>query len=638
MPAAEPAVDVPRVTAILVTRNGVEWLPYVFKSLERYRYPALDVVAVDNGSRDGSAELLRKRLGDDRVVVLQRNAGFGRAVAAALARLEAAQRADLLLLLHDDMVLEPDALRRLVRALLQDEHVSVVGPKLREWRRERVLQQVGMTIDRFGRAESGLDPDELDQGQRDTRREVLYVPTAGMLLRREVFSQVGGFDARYPAFRDDLDLCWRAWLAGLRVEVLPRAVGYHVAAAGRRARRFGTGRRWESRFLAERHSIATLLKNYGLLRLLWVLPVLLLLGVVKTVAFLASRRFGDALATVLAWVWNLFQLPKTLRRRREVQRRREVSDGELTRLFAPGLPRLREYKEALGSWLAGGSTRALIDERDQRIDDFDEAGGLQAALRGMREHAVATVGVALAVAYLIGAVPLLGGGQIVGGDIAPWPESAAVFWSSYATPWGGEPLASSAFASPIQGVLGLVSLLGFGSAWVAQRVAVLGLLPLAWVLAVRAGRLVSPRVGPRVLGATIYVLSPPVLGALAQGRYGPLIVAALLPALLLLGVRAADASAPSSGGWRAAALRALTLTVAAAADPTLLPLVAALWAAGVLASLLVRRDGWGTGTVRLLGAGAAAALLLAPWLTELAAVGGLRGARGGRPPHHPRRP
>jgi GT2 family glycosyltransferase len=425
MPAPEPAVDAPRVTAILVACNGANWLPHVLAHLRRLRYPALEIVAVDNASTDASADLLRAELGEEHVVVLERNAGFGRAVAAALAHFEAAQQADYLLLMHDDLVLAPNALRRMARALLTDPSLSIVGPKLREWKHERVLQQVGMTIDRVGRAESRLDPEELDQGQHDRQREVLYVSTAGMLLRRDVLARVGGFDARFPAFRDDLDLCWRAWLAGLRVEVVPQAVGYHVGAPRRAAKLAGSGRRWESRFLAERHSIATLLKNYGLLRLLWVLPAVALLGASKALAFVASRRFGDALATVLAWVWNLFQVPKTLRRRREAQRRRVVSDGELLRLFAPGLPRLREYKEALASWLAGGSTRALIDERDQPLDALDGASGLRSALRTLREHAAATVGVVLLVGYLVGAAALLGGGQILGGEVARWPAEAS---------------------------------------------------------------------------------------------------------------------------------------------------------------------------------------------------------------------
>lgn len=621
MMSDEPAPQAPRVVAILVACNGADWLPTVLASLERLRYPALEVIAVDNASSDASADLLRAHLGDEQVLTLEHNMGFGRAVAAALAGSSSAQQADLLLCLHDDLVLAPNALIRMVRTMLTDPSLTIVGPKLREWSSERILQEVGMTIDRLGRAETHLELGELDQGQHDTQREVLYVSTAGMLVRRELFAEVGGFDARFPAFRDDLDLCWRAWIAGKRVEIVPDAVGYHIAAASRFARPVGGGRPWEPRFFAERHSIATLLKNYQLLRLAWMLPVVMLVGLVKVVGFLGTRRFGAALATVLAWVWNLFQAPRTLRRRREVQRRRERSDAELTRLFAPGLPRLREYGEALASWLAGGSTRALLDEQDRPSERIEDLTGLRGFARGIREHSALSVGVLLALIYAIGLVRLLGSGPLVGGEIAAWPEAASDFLTTYATPWGGDPLASSAFASPIQAALGAVSLLGFGSAWLAQRVAVLGLLPLAWMLAVRAGRLVTRRTGPRVFGATLYVLSPAVLGTLATGRYAAALFAALLPGILLLGMRAADAEAPAAGGWRAMALLTFALALVGAAHPTLLPVAGGIWLLGVLASLAVPRPRRLVGTLRLCAAGVLAGLLLAPWLVELGRAG-----------------
>jgi hypothetical protein len=458
------------------------------------------------------------------------------------------------------------------------------------------LSEVGLTIDRLGRAESLLEQGEFDQGQHDQQRAVLYVSTAGMLIRRDVLRKVGGFDARYVVFRDDLDFCWRAWLAGERVEVVPSALGYHTAAASRRLRPVGRGHDWEARYFAERHTLATLLKNYSAARLLWILPIVGLVGLVKAVGFVATRRFGDALATVRAYAWNFFQLPRTLRRRRQVQSRRVVSDSDVIGLFAPGLPRLRSYAEAAGSWLAGGSTRALMDDADTRRGAVDEGTRV---IRTIRDHPAVVVGGVLLGAYLIGIAGLLGTGQIVGGEVAPWPAQARDFLRAYISAWNGEPLASGAFASPAQALLGFASLLGLGSAWLAQRVVVLGLLPVAWVLALRAGRLVTARPGPRVLGATLYVISPVLMGALAEGRFGLLVVAALLPGLLLVGVRASDGAGDIAGSRRAAALLTLGLVAAAGAAPALLPLLGVLYAGLLVASLVRSREGRRPATLRL---------------------------------------
>lgn len=643
-----PTTDTPTpcVAAILVVHNGEEWLGSALATIAEQRYPALDLVVVDNASRDSGPDLLNRHIHADRLITLSRNVGFGRAVAAAMKH-PAVEAADYLLLLHDDLVLAPDAIAELVEAIQADPTLGIVGPKLREWSEEYVLQEVGMTTDRFGRAETQLEPGELDQGQHDHQRDVLYVSTAGMLLRRDVLSTLGGFDARFPAFRDDLDLCWRAWLVGMRVEVVPEAVGYHIAASSRLPRAPLATRSGHARYFAERHTVATLLKNYSAVRLAWVLPVVLLLAVGKVGGFLATRRFADAAAVTRAYLWNLRQLPPTLRRRRAVQRRRVVSDAELAPLFAPGLPRMRAYAEAVSVWLAGVDTRALIDDSGefQRVDPRDDALASKPLLRVLRDHPAASAGAALAICYLIGLIPLLGVGQVVGGEIAPWPSTSRAFLRAYVSSWNGQPLASAGFSSPAQALLGLLGFLGFGSAWLAQRLLVFGLLPLAWGFALRAGRLVTTRKGPRVLGATLYVLNPVLLGALAQGRYGTLVTAALLPGLVLVTIRAMDARTAPGSAWRASALLALGLATVIAFAPVLgLVLGAALWAVTVFTALRslegggehgsAHRPGSRQAALRLVAGGVAAVVLNAPWLVDIVRKGGLvlRGAQPGSLP------
>lgn len=625
MPPSEPdvipartAAGRPRVVAILVVRDGAEWLPSVLSSLAAQRYPALDLVVVDNASSDGSDALLARRIPDDRLITLPRNVGFGRAVVRALKH-PAVADAELLLLLHDDLALARDAIALMVHAMREDPSLAIVGPKLRDWNEEPVLQEVGMTVDRFGRAESQLEPNERDQGQHDAQRPVLYVSTAGMLVRRATLVELGGFDPRFPVFRDDLDACWRAWLAGHRVEVVPAAVAYHIAAASRAARDLGR-RPAQARYLAERHTIATLIKNYSAASLLWILPIVLVLAGAKVLAFLATRRFGDATAVLRAYLWNALQLPRTLRRRRVVQRRRRVSDRELMRLFAPGLPRARVYVEATGNWLAGGSTRALMDDSEAGVLPEQEPGN--AFVRMVRRYPATCAGLTLLALYLVGLRGLLGGGQIVGVEVAPWPDLARDFLRAYASSWSGEPVGSAAFASPVQAVLGLVSVLGFGSAWLAQRLVIFGLLPLAWVFSLRAGRLLTARPAPRILGATLYVLSPVVLGALGQGRFGTLVAATLLPGVVLVALRTADPSTPLATAWRSSALLALGLALTCAAEPGLAPAVVLGYLGVLVASR--RIDPSGQAALRLAVSGGAALLLLSPWL-----VGLIRGATGG---------
>src|SRR5690606_2272724 len=115
-------------------------------------------------------------------------------------------------LLHDDCAPDVNALRALLAAADRDPKAAILGPQLREWHDRRVLLEIGVTVSRSGRRDTGLEPKEYDQGQHDEIhgvRDVLSVSTAGMLIRLDVWEELSGLDPSLPLFRDDLDLCWR---------------------------------------------------------------------------------------------------------------------------------------------------------------------------------------------------------------------------------------------------------------------------------------------------------------------------------------------------------------------------------------------------------------------------------------------
>src|SRR5690606_40487048 len=142
-------------------------------------------------------------------------------------------RTEWIWLLHDDCAPAPDALACLLRTADTDPGIAVLGPKVRDWDDRRVLRELGFTVDAAGRRETGLDRREFDQGQHDGVRDVLAVGSAGMLVRRDVWDRLGGFDVEYGIFRDDLDFCWRVHAAGPRVVTASDAVVYHAEEIGR---------------------------------------------------------------------------------------------------------------------------------------------------------------------------------------------------------------------------------------------------------------------------------------------------------------------------------------------------------------------------------------------------------------------
>ncbi|GGI03912.1 glycosyltransferase family 2 protein [Egicoccus halophilus] len=640
MPASSTS---PAVLVVLVTHDGASWLPRTLAALAEQTHPSVDMVAVDNGSTDHTREILLDSLRPEQVLVAERDLGFGAAVSMALDARPAATRtggAPYVLFLHDDTALAPDAVERLVVAMEADPRLAIVGPKQRIWGREDELQAVGWTVDLTGRADSGVDEGELDQGQRDNERRTLYVSTSGMLVRREVFDALGRFDRRYHLFRDDLDLCWRAWLAGHDVEVVPDAVSAHVAAATNYLR-LGQTRFIGPRYFAERNTLATLLKNYGPARLALVVPLYFLVGIAKVFGFLLTRRVSDAWQTVRAWLWNVWHLRETLRLRREVQSARRRADGELRELFGRVIPRVRAYAEAIGEWVAGGdvdSGGSLAGTRPPADGPRRSAPRRLAA--AVKRRPVLAVGTVLSLVVLVGAWPLLLPGELRGGELAPWPVTPAAFLTDYAAGWHTAGAFGTAEApSPAQALLGLLHLLVFGSSYAAPRLLLLGLPLVAWLFALRAAQGFSRRRLPRVVAATAYVLSPPALAALSTGRVGALVVLAALPGIVAAGTVLARRSSSPSRAWRAVAAAALLSAIAAAFVPLVLPAV-------VLAGALVVAIGWARPgaaepgwrralALRALTAALTPVVLLLPWSWQafvdgsVFAGGGPSGVGGG---------
>ncbi|WP_460365389.1 glycosyltransferase family 2 protein, partial [Actinocorallia lasiicapitis] len=231
------------VTAVLVAHDGARWLPDTLKALLTQTRPVQRLVAVDTGSTDRGPAVLNEVLGQGNVLRLPADTPYAEAVAAGLkhpaARIpvNVAEPVEWIWLIHDDSAPSPRALELLLRQVAADPSVAIAGPKLRDWDDRRLLLEIGVSIDGQGRRETGVDRDEFDQGQHDGVNDVLAVSSAGMLIRRDVWTQLGGLDPRFGLFRDDIDLGWRCHAAGHRVLAVSDAVVYHAEASarGRRA-------------------------------------------------------------------------------------------------------------------------------------------------------------------------------------------------------------------------------------------------------------------------------------------------------------------------------------------------------------------------------------------------------------------
>lgn len=225
----ESSLRPPRVAAIVVNFNGKEITRQAVASLRRMTYPRFDLVVVDNGSTDGSKEALAAELPDLRQERIEVNRGSSAGYAYGFAW-AFDHGYDYVLLLNNDIEVEPDLLDELVRAAERDPRIGCVGPKcLFHGDRERLWSAGGVL--RFRNAvtsERGYG--EIDRGQFDADAEVDYVNGCAILIRRAAAEAAGGWDPVYFICVDDADFCTRAKAKGFRCVYAHRAVLYHMVA------------------------------------------------------------------------------------------------------------------------------------------------------------------------------------------------------------------------------------------------------------------------------------------------------------------------------------------------------------------------------------------------------------------------
>ncbi len=326
----------PRASVIVLNYNGGRLLEDCLRSLASQELAGgFEVLVVDNGSIDGSPELVRDRFHDVRLVRAGRNLGF--AGGNNLGIEEAAGRH--VVLINNDARARPGWLSALVEAAEADRRIGAVTSKVLFAEPAGVIQNAGSLLLSDGSgAERGYE--QPDRGQYDTAEEVFAICGAGVLLRREMLDDVGGFDDTFFLYYEDTDLSWRMRLRGWKVVYEPGAVIEHVHAH--------TSEQGSPMFVfhVDRNRLFMVLKNappgFAVRSLLgfYGRALLNLTGGRKTTAIdsdqaprtTTPRRAGIHVKVALSFLrW----FPVMLGRRWRIRRRRSVPDSEIKRWLFP---------------------------------------------------------------------------------------------------------------------------------------------------------------------------------------------------------------------------------------------------------------------------------------------------------------
>jgi len=337
----------PDVTIIIPHHNGPDLLRASIGSLEelRYRRGGWRVVVVADAPTDDSVAVLRREFPDVTVIDIETNLGF----AGTCNRGAQAADTEWIAFLNNDTRVDPGWLNGLVTAVDPAAGILAAGSKILDWTGHAVTFQGGH-LNFVGK---GFE-DSCAKGSADERtepRDLLFATGCGMLVRRDTFLGLGGFDAQFFGFYEDSDFGWRMRLGGYQTRFAPESIVYHRGHAS-----FDTAGAHRRLAYIERNALWQVMKNLGDEAYRRILPAALFLAIRRSEilekGFVHGRRrqVSDAVQSLLqggpvkgygkttlaAYAGMIDGMADILRKREKVQKMRKVGDDAiLTKEFFP---------------------------------------------------------------------------------------------------------------------------------------------------------------------------------------------------------------------------------------------------------------------------------------------------------------
>ena len=316
----------PYASIIIVNHNGKHFLEECAASLADMDYPRdrFEVILVDNASTDDSVEYIRRYFPWIRLLQLDKNYGFcmpnNQGVKIA--------KGEYVVFLNNDTVVEREWLSELVKGALREQNIVSCASKMLYDDRREVINTAGGKITIIG---GGFYK---GYGDRDGAKYSEFEYTgfgcgAGMLVRKDFFESIGGFDEDYYASCEEHDLGWKSWLYGYKVLYVPTAVMYH-----RESGTFGSKSSYYPTkiYFLTRNRLYNLTKNLEWKNLLRGLFLSAVFNLYRAIKCALGGNFPSVWAIARGYLDYVKNLNRTLMKRKYVQKARKLSDRELYEL------------------------------------------------------------------------------------------------------------------------------------------------------------------------------------------------------------------------------------------------------------------------------------------------------------------
>ena len=303
-------MDKPKVAVVVLNYNGKKLLQQFLPSIVSNSDGAT-IYVVDNASTDDSLSFLEKEFPQIKCIVLHENLGFAEGYNIGVKQIVA----DYFILINSDVEVTPNWIKPVIDLMETDKTIAACQPKILSFTNKDEFEYAGACggfIDTYGYPFCRgriFNTIEKDSGQYNDAAEIFWATGACMFVRAEVFNDLRGFDNKYFAHMEEIDLCWRMKNTGNKIMVVPSSVVYHLGG--------GTLNKLSplKTYLNFRNNLLTLAKNYPNALWIFIVFIRLVLDGVAGLKFLTEGKPMHTLAVVRAHIAFYFYLPRALGKR-----------------------------------------------------------------------------------------------------------------------------------------------------------------------------------------------------------------------------------------------------------------------------------------------------------------------------------
>lgn len=332
----------PKVSVVIPNWNGKRYLEMCILSLMNQTYLNYEIILVDNGSTDGSVELVKRKFSNIKLIKLNENTGFARSNNIGMNKAFEDEDVKYIACLNNDTKVDENWLMELVRVAQSEEKIGMCQSKLLLFSNPELIDRAGFQIsyDGFGRVIGSGDREKLAIYNKN--REIFGADGAAVLYKREMLEDINlnneFFDEDFFAYAEDLDLAWRARLMGWICIFVPNAIIYHVHSAT------GGYRSIFKAYHLERNRIWLIVKNFPLKYLILSIPYLakkyisLIIGTKKERCiareFIEKYSVLDTIKVLFsAYFGALKKIPTMIKKRYQIQKNKKVGSTEINLWF-----------------------------------------------------------------------------------------------------------------------------------------------------------------------------------------------------------------------------------------------------------------------------------------------------------------